>query len=69
MGSRLIILHRRTGVAKYIPLIKKEVKILLPGGVSSKVYGLDLINSEGVGVITYQCRQDKFNVVSLVIEL
>jgi hypothetical protein len=41
----------------------------LPGGVSSEVYGLDLINSEGVGVITYQCKQDKFNVVSLVIEL
>lgn len=42
-------MHRETGVAKYIPLIKKEVKILLPGGVSSEVYGLDLINSEGGG--------------------
>jgi hypothetical protein len=42
-------LHRETGVAKYIPLIKKEVKILLTGGVSSEVKINVVWKSEGGG--------------------
>jgi hypothetical protein len=44
-------MHRETGVAKYIPLIKKEVKILLTGGVSHG--GLVKLGrkAKGVGVM------------------